>query len=869
MNVNYHALSGKEVVEKLDSNVDGLSSGEVNKRLNKYGKNVLKRRGHFNFLKVFLNQFKSFLILILIFAGIVSFFMHSRIDAVVIFAIIILNAFLGFFQEYKAEKAIEELRKMMVSFSRVLRNGKLIEIDSKEIVPGDILILSEGDKIVGDARVLKSEGLKINEASLTGESVSVEKIVNKLGNNVSLADRINMVYQGTEVVAGSGIVIIVNTGMDSEFGKISELVQQVESEKNPFKDKLDKFAQKIGIFILILAGLIVGLLIFEGVEIFQSFLVAVSLAVSAIPEGLPAVISLGLAFATRKMIKKNVLIRKLPASETLGRVTVICTDKTGTLTEEKMKVSEVYANGKLNPSGKNSELLFKIGVLCNNARYGEKDGKNVLIGDPTEGALIEVAKDNFLKMEELVKKEVKIKEFAFTSGRKMMSVIRKSDKELFSYVKGAPEKIIEKSNYEFVEGVKVKLDDNGRKRLMKVYGGMAKRGLRVLGFAYKELASAQDLKMGEVESELIFVGFQGMIDPPRTEVKNAIKLCNDAGIKVLMITGDSKLTAEAIAEEIGLSGESVSVDELHKMNNSELLKRISKISVFSRITPEDKLRIINILKKNKEIVAMTGDGVNDALALKRADIGIAMGIRGTDVARDSSDIVLIDDNFASIVEGVKEGRTIYDNIKKFVKYLLSANFSEVVLVLIVMLIWRDPKFLPLLPLQILWINLITDSLPALALSSEKMEKDVMKRKPSGESILKGIKSFIFVAGLIAVLIGFLFFYMYKGDMDYARTMIVSSSIVFEMFLVFNCKSNGSVFNKRIFGFWKKEGIFGNKYLVYAVLFSLSLHVIAIYNGFVGGLFGFVRLGVVDWVWLVGAGFVGFLVVEGWKVWERR
>jgi len=536
MNMNWHALSRKEVIEKLGSDVNGLSSKDVDKRLRKYGYNVLKKSGHFDFLKIFLNQFKSFLILILIFAGVVSFFMHSRIDAVVIFIIIFLNAFLGFFQEYKAEKAIEELRKMMVSFARVLRNGKLIEIDSKEIVPGDILVLKEGDKIVGDAFVLKSEGLKINEASLTGESVSVEKIVKKLGENVALADRVNMVYQGTEVVAGSGVVIVVNTGMNSEFGRISEMVQKVESEKNPFRDKLDKFAQKIGVFILILSGLIVGLLIFEGVEVFQSFLVAVSLAVSAIPEGLPAVISLGLAFATRRMIKKNVLIRKLPASETLGRVTIICTDKTGTLTEEKMKVSEVYTDGKLNPSdSKINELLFKIGVLCNNARYGEKDGKNVLIGDPTESALIKVAEDNFLKRDELVEKEVKVKEFAFTSGRKMMSVVRKNEKGFFSYVKGAPEKIIEKSNYEFVNGVKVKLDDKGRDRLMKIYGKMAKRGLRVLGFGYKELARppTKSLEMGEAESELIFVGFQGMIDPPRKEVKNAIQLCKDAGIKVL------------------------------------------------------------------------------------------------------------------------------------------------------------------------------------------------------------------------------------------------------------------------------------------------------------------------------------------------
>jgi Ca2+-transporting ATPase len=687
-----------------------------------------------------------------------------------------------------------------------------------------------------------------------------------------------MVYSGTEVVGGSSIAIVVNTGMNSELGKISGLVQEVKSEKNPFKDKLDRFAQKIGIFILILSGLIVGLLLFEGVEMFQSFLVAVSLAVSAIPEGLPAVISLGLAFATRRMIKKNVLIRKLPASETLGRVSVICTDKTGTLTEEKMSVSNVYVNSKLNPknSGKEKSLLFKIGILCNNAKYGEKDGKRVLIGDPTESALIVSAENNFLKRDELEKKEVKVKEFAFSSGRKMMSVVRKNDNGLVSYVKGAPEKIISKCNYEFVNGKKIKLDDNGRARLIKVYEDMAKKGLRVLGFAFKSISSnkfdedsknakdsknAEDSKgMKNAENDLVFVGFQGMIDPPRPEVKNAIRLCKNAGIKVLMITGDSKLTAEAIANEIGLKGESVSSEELQKMSNKELLSRIDRIAVFSRISPKDKLRIIDILKEKKEVVAMTGDGVNDALALKRADIGIAMGIRGTDVARDSSDIVLVDDNFASIVEGIREGRRIYDNVKKFVKYLLSANFSEVILVLSVMLIWRNPELLPLLPLQILWINLVTDSLPALALSSEKGEKEIMKRKPSRDGILKGIKGFILFGGLIAVLIGFLFFYMNFENIDKARTMVVTSSIVFEMFLVFNCKSNQSVF--------KAKGFFDNRYLIYAVLFSIGLHLVVMYTS-LGNLFYFVRLGLMDWVFLIGIGFAGFLMVEGYKVFERR
>jgi len=853
--MNWHTLSEKEVIEKLGSREKGLTSVEVEGLLKKHGENVLKKTRHFNWLKVLVNQFKSFLILILIFAAVLSFFMHSKADAIVIFAIIILNAGLGFFQEYRAGKAIEELRKMMVAFVEVLRDGKIMEIDSRKVVPGDILILNEGDKVVADARLLKSEGLKINEASLTGESVPVEKIVRKLGESIPLADRTNMIYQGTEVVSGNAVAVVVGTGMDSELGKISELVQTVESEKNPFRDKLDKFAQKIGIFILILSGLIVGLLLFEGVDMLQSFLVAVSLAVSAIPEGLPAVISLTLAFATRRMIKKNVLIRRLPASETLGRVTIICTDKTGTLTEEKMEVSSVYVNGKLNPSDKSKSLLFKIGVLCNNAKYGEKDGKKALIGDPTETALIISGKNNFLDRAELVKKEPKIREFVFTSERKMMSVVRKKEDKVISYVKGAPERIIEKSVYEFVNGKKVKLDDKGRARLVKVYENMAKKGLRVLGFAYKELGG--EIVQKDAEEGLVFVGFQGMIDPARPEVKNAIKLCKEAGIKVLMMTGDSQLTAEAIAKDIGLRGESISSKRLQEMSDSELIKRINKISVFSRISPKDKLRIIDILKKKKEIVAMTGDGVNDALALKRADIGIAMGIRGTDVARDSSDIVLVDDNFASIVEGVKEGRRIYDNVKKFVKYLLSANFYEVFFVLLVMLIFRDPALLPLLPLQILWINLVTDSLPALALSSEAMEKDIMIRKPSKEGILQGIKGFITIAGIVGFVIIAIAFFMNVEDIDKARTVAVTASVVYQMFLVFNCKSSSS---------FLKSGF--NKYLVYAVLFSMGVHIVALYTR-LGKFFGFVSLGVVEWVWIVGLGFVGFLAVEGWKVWERR
>tara|TARA_Y100000034_G_C6907733_1_gene421771 strand:- start:1955 stop:4534 length:2580 start_codon:yes stop_codon:yes gene_type:complete len=854
--MDWHTLSEKEVLEELSSEEEGLDEIDANERLRKYGLNRLKKTGHFNALKVLFEQFKSFLILILIFAAILAFFMHSKVDSIVILAIIALNAGLGFFQEFKAEKAIEDLKKLMVPKAKVLRNGKVVEINSEKVVPGDILVLKEGDKIIADARLIDSSNLRVNEAPLTGESVAELKNSKKLSVSVPLADRLNMVYQGTEIVAGNSMAIVVNTGMSTELGKISRLVQKVKPEKNPFKEKLDIFARRIFIFILILLIIVVGVMLFEGAEVLDSLLVAVSLAVSAIPEGLPAVISLGLALATRRMLKGNILVRKLPASETLGRATIICADKTGTLTEEKMTVSEIYSNGVFN-SKKGNEMLFKTGILCNEARVEKnKKGEDYFLGDPTEIALIVSAKKEGLDKKEMTGKQHTVYEFPFDSKRKMMAVVRTRDDKYISYVKGAPENIIEKSNYELINGKIVKLDKGKRKKLTLAYEGLAKKGLRVLGFAYKKLEKGE-ISQKQAEEGLIFVGLQGMIDPPRKEVKDAIKLCKNAGIKVLMITGDSQLTADAIAKEIGLIGRSINSIELQKMSDDRLLKIIDEVSVFSRISPEDKLRVVNILKQKGEIVAVTGDGVNDALALKRADIGIAMGIRGTDVARDSSDIVLVDDNFASIVQGVREGRGIYDNVKKFIKYLLSANFAEVILVLTVLLIWKDPMFLPLLPLQILWINLVTDGLPALALSAEPIEGDVMKRKPQKKGILDKIKLFIIIASIIPLIAYLIFFYINIDNMVKARTLIVTGSIVYQMFLAFNCKSKESVFKSP-----------KNKYLFYAVGVSIVLHLIVLYSG-LNSVFGFVSLGIVDWIPILGLGIFGFFFMEIYKWFRRR
>lgn len=858
--MDYHSVPAKEVITFVNSNRNGLSLKDANERLEKYGPNRLKKTRKFNALKVFLGEFKSFLVIILILAAIIAALMHSKVDAIVIGVIVIVNALIGFYQEYKAERAIDALKKMMVPKATVIRNGKTVEINSELVVPGDILILNEGDKIIADARVLSNDGLSVNEASLTGESVADNKFDSVLQVNTPLADRTNMVYQGTIVVSGSGIAVVIATGMNTELGNISKLVQEVKSETNPLKEKLDKFAQKIGLIIIAISAIIVGLMIFTGSSVFQSFLIAVSLAVSAIPEGLPAVISIGLAFATKRMLKNKVLVRKLPASETLGRTTVICTDKTGTLTEEKMKVVSVYSNGSMQNT--NHNLLLKTGVLCNKAVL-EKDesGHEYSVGDPTEIALLLSAKENFLDKNELEKNEPKVKEFPFSSERKMMSIVRQNGNKMISYVKGAPEKIIALSNYELVNNRKVKLTLEKKKQIVLIFEEMAKKGQRVLGFAYKDVKEA---KIESAESDLIFIGLQGMIDPPRKEVRGAISLCKQAGIKVLMITGDSKLTATAIAHEIGLNGESIDSVELNSMSDEELDKLIDKVCVFSRISPESKLRIINILKKRNEVVAMTGDGVNDALALKRADIGISMGIRGTEVARDSSDIVLLDDNFASIVSGVKEGRRVYDNIKKFIKYLFAANFYEVALVLSVILIWRNPELLPLLPLQILWINLVTDSFPALSLSAEEIEPDAMRRKPGKAGILNGTGGFILLAGIIGFIITMSVFLItldfndIEGTISRARTLTLVSSVVYQMFLVFNCKSKELFFKGKF-----------NPYILYAVVGVMILQVTAIYWQPLAGLFSFTTLSLIDWGICAGFAFVGFLIIELTKIFAKK
>jgi len=848
--MNYHALTAKEVIKNLLSSKDGLTDQEANQRLKKYGKNEipeLKRKTKFI---MFLRQFKSLLIIILIIAAFVSFLIGEILDGAVIGVIVLLNAGIGFVQEYKAEKIIEKLKKSLSYEVVVLRNGKRKEINSKFLVPGDIVILEEGDKVLADCRLMEAENLQVNEAVLTGESFPIDKETGVLKASVVLAERKNMVYAGTTIVKGKATAIVTGTGQNTEFGKIAQLVQITKDEKMPLEKKIDNFSKIVTAIILALVAVVFVAGILIGLDKLEMFLVSVSLAVGAIPEGLPAVIIITLTVAISRMYKSNTLIRKMPAAETLGRATVICTDKTGTLTEEELNVDMVYAGKlyevkKLKRLDKNLTQLFKIGILCNNAR----DEEDNILGDPTEIALIKVAKKFGLDKKKATEREPTIKEYAFSSERKMMAKVR-GDRIKTSYVKGAPEIILERCTKEFVNG-KIRLLDSKRKNELKtIYLKMAESGLRVLGFGFRQVTN---IKQIEAENHLIFSGFQGMIDPPRKEVRDAILECERAGIEVKIITGDGAETTRAVAEKIGLNGKVIGGSELQKLNAKQWDEIVKDRAIFARTTPEQKLKIVEILKKQKQVVAVTGDGVNDILALKKADIGISMGVRGSDVARDSSDMVLLDDNFASIVKAVKQGRVVFDNMKKSIKFLLAANAADLFVILFALLM-RFP--LPMLPLAILWMNLVTDSLPAFALAVEPGEKGIMNRKPKKNGLLGGIWGWILVAGILNfIFIIWLFGYGLKSNLEVARTMAVTTGIFFELFFVFACKSNSSLF---------KTGIFNNKWLFYAVGMSVGLHLIAIYTG-LRNIFEFVPLGLGQWGLVLLASLSGLFVFEGWKL----
>ncbi len=869
----WYSKPEKEVLENLETQKEGLSEQTAALRLKEYGLNQIKETKKISPFAIFIEQFASVLIYILIFAAVLSAFLQHWVDFVVITAIIVVNAAIGFTQQFKAEKAIQELQKLFVRKVKVMRSGKLKEIPATELVPGDIMVLESGDKIAGDARLLDAEDLEVNEAVLTGESIPVSKKVCVVKEKIALTNRINMIYAGTSVTRGRCQAIVVSTAMDTEFGKIATLLQEIKPEKTPFQKKLDTFSKQIGVFILSIAVIIVLLGILAGLDNLQMFLTGVALAVSAIPEGLPAILALAFAISTRRMLKVNTLVRKLPAVEALGSVTTICVDKTGTITAEEMTVTHLYSNNKFFQAKQKSKIqeseemqeLLRIGVLCNDARIekGKENEKPTIIGDPTEKAIV-VAADH-LGIDKLKETQQwpRIKEFSFTSKRKMMTIVRKNKdtKEVKAFVKGAPSIVLEHCIGELVNGKVERLSKKRKQQLREMYEKMEGRALRTLAFAYRPLT--KNFTQKHAEEKLIFVGLQGMIDPPRPEVKGAIEKSIEAGIRIVMITGDSPITAREVGRQVGLEGKVLTYEDIDELEDKELRDVVKGNVIFARISPEHKLKVVEALKSNGEIVAVTGDGVNDVLALKRSDVGVAMGVRGTDVARDVSDIILLDDNFASIVKAVEEGRKTFSNTRKFTKYLLSANFSEMGLVL-----WSIAAGLPLplLPLQILWINLITDSTPALALGVEPTDERLMHRKTldkKGKGILNGILLFIILAGVLAFIADmgiFYWEYLFAGSsIEKARTMTMLTSIMFQLFFVFTCRSDQSIF---------KIGLFSNKWTVWAVILGIALQLFVIYSP-LNTAFSLVPLAALDWLKIIIVSLSGLVFFEAYKLIKKE
>jgi P-type Ca2+ transporter type 2C len=855
---NFFDKSIDEVMKLLKTSKNGLSTSQADQRLHKYGLNELEVGEGPSPWKILLSQFKSPLVWILIVALVISWFLGEAVDVIVIGIIIVVNAVLGFSQEYRAEKAIDALRKMASPQSKVIRNGKDKKIDSKYLVPGDVIILETGDKIPADSRLFEVYNLETQEASLTGESQPIVKTLKaKVGKTV-LGDRTDMVYASTIVTKGRAKAVVVHTGMTSEVGKIATLIKEADETMTPLQKKLENLGKNLTWLVVGVAVItfLAGLLFDKDAT--TMFLTAIALAVAAIPEGLPAVITISLAIGVQRMIKRNALVRKLPSVETLGSVNVICTDKTGTLTHNEMTVTKLYANhmtyevtgtgydaagefhhGKEKVAVSPFALLLKCGFLCNDAKFELKKGNREVMGDPTEAALIVSAEKAGIKV-----KEKRVNEIPFSSERKMMTTLHQTAKSVMSFTKGAPDIVLEQCDKILVNGKVSRLDRKQKKQILQQNEEFAGQALRVLGFAYKENATVKN-----AETNMTFIGLQAMIDPPRDEVRDSIKKCKEAGLRVIMITGDHLTTAKAIAERLGITGDAITGAELSGIN---LKKKIKDIGIFARVNPKDKLDIVEALRKTGHTVAMTGDGVNDSPALKKADIGISMGISGTDVAKEASDMILTDDNFTSIVNAVEEGRGIFDNIRKFVNYLLSSNLGEILVIFLATIMGMP---LPLTAIQILWVNLVTDGLPAVALSFDPREKGIMKQQPrkKNEGIINrklGIN--IVVLGTLIGIGTLILFWLYvHGRYTDPAAVMKAQTIAFTALVVFE------VVRLQLIRDEYKLGLFSNKLLVGAVAISLGLQLLVIYTP-LNSVFKVVPLGVLDWVWLLVA--AGVLIV---------
>lgn len=882
----WFSKSGEDVAKFFETDmIKGLSSEQVEEKRSVYGTNEIVSKNKKSIAKMILEQFQDFMIIILIIAAVISGIVGQSngegfTDSIIILVIVILNAVIGVIQELKAQKSLESLKNLSAPHSKVIREGKLQDLESKYLVPGDIVVLETGDYVPADLRLIEAVNLKTQEAALTGESLPVEKTTEKIDKeDIGIGDRLNQAFSSSLVTYGRGKGIVVSIGMQTEVGKIATMLDSVDDSETPLSRRLEALGKTLGI-----AALVICLVIFavgsfvHGREIFEMFMTAVSLAVAAIPEGLPAISTIVLSIGVQRMVKRNAIIRTLPSVETLGSATVICSDKTGTLTQNKMTVEKIFYNNEIFGVEEKKynvddhlRLLMNSMILCNDTKVTKEGEEFKLAGDPTETALVDLGiKLNMLKTT-MDDENPRVEEIPFDSERKLMSTVNNTNQGLFVYTKGGVDEILSKCSKIYLDNQEMALSAENINYIKQVNEEMAKGALRVLAMAYKRVDKVPTRnEMNNLESELVYIGMVGMIDPARPEAKEAVEKCKTAGIKPVMITGDHKVTAMAIAKDIGIlenESEAITGSELEKMPQEELEKNVKNYSVYARVSPEHKVRIVKAWQSQGEVVAMTGDGVNDAPALKTADIGAAMGIVGTDVAKEAADVVLTDDNFATIVSAVEEGRRIYDNILKAVQYLLSSNIGEIIVLFVATMFgWLAE---PLLPIHILWINLVTDSLPALALSVDPAEKDIMKRKARKDKNIfsKGMTFRVIYQGimvgvltLLAFCIGCRFDFASLANPEVAmtaQTMAFAVLAMSELVHAYNVRSN-------------KESIFKLKFktnmvLVLATLVSLLLMIVVLGIPALQGVFEVAELSLTNWIWVILLSLAPLTIVEIMKL----